>query len=248
MLSDNLTLLKLLVVAGKGSRREIARLIIEKRVAVNGQIVTDFKFNIDIRKDEVTIDGQRIKLEIYRKIVIMMNKPVDIVSTTSDELGRKTIIDILPLKYQGQGLYPAGRLDKDTTGLIILTNDGDITYQITHPKFEFEKEYLVYTTGELNNEEINSLEEGITLDDGITSPAIVKKIKRSPYNYSIILHEGRKRQVRRMFEKLGHPVLALQRARIGNLNLDNLAEGKVRELTEAEIKKLLSNVSGNLKE
>jgi 23S rRNA pseudouridine2605 synthase len=243
MLSDNLTLLKLLVAAGKGSRREIARLIKEGRVAANGQIVEDFKFGIDIQKDEVTIDGHKVKLELYGKIVIMMNKPVDIISTTSDEHGRKTIIDILPPKYQGQGLYPAGRLDKDTTGLIILTNDGDITYQITHPKFEFEKEYLAYTNDELNNEEINLLEKGIALDDGVTSPAIIKKIKQSPYNYSITIHQGRKRQVRRMFEELGHPVLALKRVRIGNLNLDKLAEGQVRELTGTEIKILLATAS-----
>jgi 23S rRNA pseudouridine2605 synthase len=170
----------------------------------------------------------------------MLNKPAGILSTTSDERGRKTVIDILPAVYRDKGLYPAGRLDLDSTGLLILTNDGDLAYKLTHPRFEHEKEYYVYINGELTAAEKERLGKGIMLDDGMTYPAKVTRIKSSPpYNYSITIHEGRNRQVRRMFSELGHVIYALKRVRIGSLTLRNLEEGKSRELSVDDIKKLL---------
>jgi 23S rRNA pseudouridine2605 synthase len=173
---------------------------------------------------------------------LMLNKPADVLSTTKDDMGRKTVISLLPQKYRNVMLYPIGRLDKDTTGLLLITNDGDLTYQLTHPKFEHEKEYLIFTRAKLSSVESLHIEKGIELEDGITSPAIIKEFSAyRPYNYSLTIHEGRNRQVRRMFAKLGINIIALKRIRIGELSLSNLKEGAVRELSTPEINKLLQN-------
>jgi 23S rRNA pseudouridine2605 synthase len=239
MLSENKTLLRLLIDSGFGSRREVAALILQGRISVNGTTVDNLKFPVS-GKDLVALDGKPARLESRQSVVLLMNKPEGVLSTTSDERGRKTVVDLLPDKYRRLGLYPAGRLDKDTTGLLLLTNDGELTYKITHPKFEFEKEYLVSIKDELTPEERQRLEQGIRIEEGITSPAVVKKIAGTTlYNYSITLHEGKKRQVRRMFEALGHPVSSLKRARVGSLTLGNLKEGEVRELTSSEINKIV---------
>jgi 23S rRNA pseudouridine2605 synthase len=133
-----------------------------------------------------------------------------------------------------------GRLDIDTTGLLILTNDGDLTYRLTHPKFEYEKEYLVAIKGRLNGEEKQQFQRGMLLEDGMTHPAKIREISLPPYNYSVIIHEGRKRQVRRMFERLRFTVDALKRIRIGRLSLGDLKEGEVRHLSAKEITALLN--------
>ena len=235
-------LLKLLVNAGLGSRRNVAGLLKQKRVCVNGNIVDNFNFPVNLRADTIAIDGKPFPITPAPRIVLMLNKPAGILSTTSDERGRTTIISILPEKYQEMNLYPAGRLDKNSTGLLLLTNDGELTYKLTHPKFEHEKEYLVFIKDKLTTQEKVILEKGIQLDDGLTHPAVIKELKNyQPFNYSIIIHEGRKRQVRRMFEKTGHHIIALKRIRIGKLNLGRLEEGKVRELTTNEIEQLLLN-------
>ena len=137
-------------------------------------------------------------------------------------------------------LYPVGRLDKDTRGLILLTNDGELTYRLTHPKFEHEKEYLVTINSRLTTNAKESLKKGIQLDDGITYPAKIKELGISPlFQYSIIIHEGRKRQLYRMFARLGHSVLSLKRIRVGGLPLGNLKEGEVRELRTTDLKQLV---------
>jgi 23S rRNA pseudouridine2605 synthase len=234
------TLLKTLMASGAGSRRKLADLIRQGKVRVNDIPVEDFKHPVNPEKDAVTIDGKRINLIPHKTLTVMLNKPAGILSTTSDERGRKTVIDILPAVYRDKGLYPAGRLDLDSTGLLILTNDGDLAYKLTHPRFEHEKEYYVYINGELTAAEKERLGKGIMLDDGMTYPAKVTRIKSSPpYNYSITIHEGRNRQVRRMFSELGHVIYALKRVRIGSLTLRNLEEGKSRELSVDDIKKLL---------
>jgi 23S rRNA pseudouridine2605 synthase len=234
-------LLKLLVTAGVGSRRKVTALIKQNKIAVNGSIIDSFTFPVNMQKDTITVNDKPLKLIQTHTIVLMMNKPAGILSTTRDERGRTTIIDILPPVYRDMNVYPAGRLDKNSTGLIVLTNDGELTYMLTHPKFEHEKEYLVSLMGILSRDEKTSLEKGIQLEDGFTYPAIVKEVKTyQPYNYSITIHEGRKHQVRRMFEKTGHRVLALKRTRIGQLELGRLEEGKVRELTTGERALLLS--------
>jgi 23S rRNA pseudouridine2605 synthase len=171
----------------------------------------------------------------------MVNKPAGIITTTSDERGRQTVLDILPEKYRRQRLYPVGRLDKDSTGLLLFTNDGELTYRLTHPRFEHEKEYLLQIDGVLKPDEKRKLEKGLSLEDGMTYPVVIKEIKSPPpFNYSITTHEGRKREVRRMLASLGYRVLALKRIRMGSLNLGNLREGAARELTSTEVRALMT--------
>ena len=232
-------LLKALAEAGLGSRRWLADTIKQGRVKVNGEIAEDFRQPVDVETDHVTLNGQPVDLKPSQLVYLVLNKPRGIMSTTSDERGRRTVIDILPEKYRHLRLYPVGRLDRDSTGLVLLTNDGELTNRLTHPKFEHEKEYLVSTTDKLKPEEKRKLEQGIELEDGITYPATIKEVDLPPFNYSITIHEGKKRQVRRMFESQGHPVLALKRIRMGGLNLDKLKEGEIRVLSPREIKAML---------
>jgi len=241
-------ILKALTEAGIGPRRRMAGLIKQGGVEVNGQVIESFNQPVDIAKDRVRVNGQPVSLKAPETVCLMLNKPEGIVTTASDEKGRRTVLDVLPEKYRGLRLFPVGRLDKDTTGLILLTNDGDLTYRLTHPRFEFEKEYLVQIKGGLKAEEIRRLEQGIRLEDGLTRPARVKQLTSlPPFNYSLTIHEGKKRQVRRMFERLGHPVLALKRVRLGGLHLGDLKEGEVRRLTTREIGTLV-NQKSNLKD
>jgi 23S rRNA pseudouridine2605 synthase len=235
------SLIKVLTEAGAGSRRRMADAIKQGRVEVNGDIAESFNQPVDINRHSITVDGRAIDVKPPETVCLMLNKPAGVVSTASDEKGRHTVLDILPARYRRLRLYPVGRLDIDTTGLLLLTNDGDLTYRLTHPSFEIEKEYLVQIRGHINRDEMKRLQGGIKLEDGPTRPARVHpETLVEPYNYSIIIHEGRKRQVRRMFERLGHPVLALQRVRIGSLRLGDLREGMVRRVTKREMKELLA--------
>ncbi len=233
-------LLKALTEAGIGSRRRMTAAIKRGAVQVNGEIAESFNYTVNVMKDRVSLDGQLLNLKPDEIICLALNKPEDVFSTARDEKRRRTVLDVLPPKYRKLRLYPAGRLDSDTTGLLILTNDGDLTYRLTHPRFEHEKEYLVYIKGSLKQSEIEQLERGVPLEDGMTHPAKVRPdVSSPPFNYSITIHEGRKRQVRRMFEKIKHPVLSLKRVRIGRLTLGDLKEGEVRRLNNREIKALL---------
>ena len=232
-------LLKLLARAGIGSRRRLADAIKQGRVAINDRVAEDFRHPVNTETDRVSIDGQPVCFNSEPSVYLMLNKSGGAISTLSDERGRRTVLGILPEKYRHLRLYPVGRLDKDSTGLLLLTNDGELTYRLTHPRFEHEKEYLVYIDGQLQPGEKRKLEQGIKLDDGITHPAIVREAKSSPpFNYSLTIHEGRKRQVHRMLAVLGHRVLALKRIRVGNLSLGDLPEGATRELTAQEINSL----------
>jgi 23S rRNA pseudouridine2605 synthase len=235
------SLIKVLTEAGIGSRRRMAEAIKQGKVKVNDTIAESFNHPIDPQKDRVLFDGHTINLKTDKIICLMLNKPGGIVSTASDEKGRRAVLDILPEKYRRHRLYPVGRLDIDTTGLLLITNDGDLTYRLTHPRFEYEKEYLVSIKGSLTHEEKQQMQRGILLEDGMTYPAGVKEISLPPFNYSVTIHEGRKRQVRRMFERLRHTVLALKRVRIGSLELGDLKEGEVRPLTAKEITVLLDS-------
>lgn len=232
------TLLGTLTGAGLGSRRQLADAIKQGRVTLNGQVVTDFRQPV-LEKDVIAIDGRDVSLKAEAKTYIMLNKPVGILSASIDERGGRTALDILPPQYRRLRLYPAGRLDKDSSGLLLLTNDGGLTYRLTHPRFEREKEYLIYIKRELTADEIARLENSLELDDGPTAPAGVRQVSEAPYNYSVTIHEGRKRQVRRMLAALGCPVLALKRVRLGKLRLGSLKEGEARPLTAAEAGKAL---------
>jgi len=237
----SIRLLKLLAETGFGSRRKLAGIIAQGRVEVNGVVVEDFKHPVHPLVDQITVDGKEITVSQHQPLYLMLNKPAGMITTTNDEKGRQNVLDVVPDKYKTSRLYPVGRLDRDSTGLLLLTNDGDLTYRLTHPKFEHEKEYLVEINGTLNANERQILEKGIDLPDGKTAPAEIKVIRKTPpFNYSITIHEGRNHQVRRMFAQLGYEVKALKRIRVGNLYLRKLKEGNVRELTDEEITGLIS--------
>lgn len=214
------------------SRRKAEDLITEGRVLVNGKLVTKLGTTINPKTDKISVDGNPLKIT-KQKIYIMLNKPSGYICTRSDTHGRKTIFDLVPNKK----LFPVGRLDKNTEGLILLTNDGDFAYKITHPKFEHKKEYLVLTKNNLTPADKAKLEKGLTIDGKKTSPATVRNIKKSNDKYSctIIIHEGRKRQIRRMFELIKNPVIYLKRIRIEKLQLGTLKKGSYRNLTKSEI-------------
>ena len=234
------TLLKLLTESGLGSRRKMADAIIHSKVKVNGITAENLRQVIDTTRDKVEIDGKPIAMQKQRTVYLMMNKPRGFLSTTSDEEGRRTVMSILPLKYRQLRLYPVGRLDKETTGLLVLTNDGNFTHEMTHPSFEHEKEYLVQIKDTITLDEKRKLERGIELEDGSTSQSVIKQVTNlAPFNYSIAIHEGRKRQVRRMFSAIGHTVISLKRVRTGNLSLGSLREGEMRELSSFEVRNLL---------
>ena len=207
-------------------------------VTINGRVAESYNEPVDPTEDTVSIDGRTVSTRPEPNLYLMLNKPGGIVSTTRGERGEKTVIDILPQEYRQVRVYPVGRLDKDSTGLVLLTNDGNLAYKLTHPRFEQEKEYLVRTDGILTPEEMTKLEKGIDLEDGKTSPAKVETSKQVPFNYSVTIHEGRKRQIRRMFATLGYRVLELRRVRFANLRLGTLPQGKVRNLTASELESL----------
>ncbi len=211
------------------------------KVIVNGMIAENFRQPINIEADRILFAGHPVNLKAEQTVYLMLNKPEGLLCTTSDERGRRTVLDILPEKYRHLRLYPVGRLDLDSTGLLILTNDGALTYQLTHPKFEHEKEYLLQIEGTLKPREKQNLEHGVKLEDGITAPALIKEVRSTPpYNYSLTIHEGKKRQIRRMFAHLGYRVLALKRVRMGNLVLGTLKESQTRQLTAREVESLLN--------
>jgi 23S rRNA pseudouridine2605 synthase len=235
------TLLKVLTEAGLGSRRKMTDAIKNGKVRVNGVVAENFRQPINTEGDRILFEGRPVNLKAEQVVYLMLNKPDGLLCTTSDDRGRHTILDILPEQYRHLRLYPVGRLDMDSTGLLIMTNDGALTYQLTHPKFEHEKEYLVQVEGSLQPRERQNLEQGVKLEDGITAPAVIKEVRATPFNYSLTIHEGKKRQIRRMFAHLGYRVLALKRIRMGNLTLRTLQEGQTRPLTAREIKSLLNN-------
>ena len=236
-------LLKLLTELGIGSRRKMSSAIRQGKVRVNGIIAEDFSYLVEINSDVVSMDGKQLELRTESKVYLMLNKPEGILSTTRDTRNRKTVINILPEKYRNLRIYPVGRLDKNSTGLLLLSNDGQLTYQLTHPKYEHEKEYVVLIGRQLKPEELRKLETGIQLEDGITYPAKVRELNHPfAFCYNIIIHEGRKRQLRRMFDALGYQVFALKRIRIGKLKLGKLEEGRTRELSAYEVKMLLTDI------
>ncbi len=225
---------KIISAAGITSRRAAEQLILDGRVRVNGQVVTELGTKADAAKDHIKVDGKLINPH-QPPTYIMLNKPVGYVTTMSDPEGRPTVQDLL--KGVKIRVYPVGRLDFNTEGLLLLTNDGDFAHLITHPKHEFPKTYRAKVKGVLEDHQIDNLEKGIYLDDGRTAPAKIKKLSKEEANswLEITIHEGKKRQVRRMFDRVGHSVIKLKRVRTGNLVLGDLPEGAFRYLTPDEV-------------
>ena len=222
---------KVLARGGFGSRRTCELLIESGRVTVNGQ-VAELGRRVDVERDKVAVDdivvSTRAGLVYY-----LLNKPSGVVTTARDPHGRPTVIDLLPLEPR---VFPVGRLDADTEGLLVLTNDGDLTYHLTHPSFGVEKEYLAQVEGRPSPAALRRLREGVELDDGITAPARAALVP--PQTIKLSIHEGRNRQVRRMCAAIGHPVVRLVRTRVGPIAERRLKPGEWRPLTQAEVRAL----------
>ncbi len=234
----HMRLQKYLAHAGVASRRASEELIRQGRVVVNGKVVTDMGIMV-VETDSIAVDGMSVTNEpIEDKIYIVLNKPVGYVSSARDQFGRPTVIDLV--KETNTRLYPVGRLDYDTSGLIILTNDGDFTYRLTHPKHEVDKVYEALVSGIPSKSEIERFERGLKIENYITSPARLSILSVKGHNALILvtIHEGKNRQVRKMCEAIGHKVLALKRISIGPIALEDLPEGKWRRLTPEEVKSL----------
>ncbi len=220
---------------GAASRRKSEELITAGRVTVNGQIVTELGIKVS-ENDVVTLDGKPLMPEA-RKVYIALNKPVGYVSTVKDEHGRKTLLDLVDVPER---IYPIGRLDYDTSGLILLTNDGDIYNKVIHPREEKNKVYIALIQGILSDKEIEAFESGLEIEGYITAPAEIKtrRILGRNAEVAITIHEGRNRQVRKMCKKIGHPVITLKRVSVGSIEIGSLEEGKWRYLTEKEVGQL----------
>jgi 23S rRNA pseudouridine2605 synthase len=226
-------LAKYLAHAGVASRRSAEAMIAEGRVSVAGQTVTDPALDVD-EGNAVSVDGRALA-GVEPRVVFMLNKPLGVVSTARDTHGRPTVTELVP--EVSARLYPVGRLDAQTSGLILLTNDGELANRLTHPRFEVPKTYRARLAGGAPSERaLRALREGVSLEDGTTAPAEVRQLSRD--RIELTIREGRNRQVRRMCEHVGHPVLALERTRFGPLTLGRLAPGGHRQLTSVELERL----------
>lgn len=233
---EEMRLQKFLAHAGVASRRMAENYIKQGRVSVNNKIITDMGVVVT-NADKVAVDGKLVECE-EEKIYIMLHKPTGYVSSARDQFGRQTVIDLV--SDINSRLYPVGRLDYDTSGLILLTNDGDFTYKLTHPKHEIKKVYEALITGVPQKHEMKMFEKGLEIEDYTTSTAIIyiKNVIGNNALVHITIHEGKNRQVRKMCEAIGHNVLTLKRISIGPIALGDLPEGKWRKLTASELKSL----------
>lgn len=227
---------KYMADCGVASRRKSEEIILEGRVRVNGSEVSTPGYKVEAG-DVVEVDGKAIRPE-EAKVYIALNKPVGYITSAKDQFGRQTVLDLV--SDLDERIYPVGRLDYDTSGLIILTNDGEFTYRMTHPRYEIKKVYMAKVEGVPSEAKLKQFREGLLIEDYKTSRArvkIVKQYKDAAY-LEIEIHEGRNRQVRKMCEKIGHPVKSLKRISVGSVRLGKLEEGKWRYLTESELEKL----------
>ncbi len=230
---------KYIAMSGIASRRAAEVMIEEGRVKVNGKKVTEQGTKVETGRDTVTVDNKPVEIK-DKKYYIMLNKPAGYVSTAKDQFDRPTVVDIVKEEV-GTRIFPVGRLDYETEGLLLMTNDGDFTYKITHPKFQKDKTYIAVINGGIAIPDLNRLRKGVRVEDYTTSPAQVEIMDAAGGKTAIkiTIHEGRNRQVRKMFDALGYTVIALKRIKIGELELGNLPVGRWRHLTSHEINCLL---------
>ena len=229
-------------IANQGicSRRKAEEYITSGRIKVNGNVIMELGTKIDPSKDVVEVDGKKISNISGKKVYILLNKPIGYVTTTRDQFNRNTVLDLVNVKEK---VLPVGRLDMYTSGAIILSNDGDFIYKITHPKYEVEKTYNVTLKGQVTDEEIEQLRNGVQIENYVTGKAKVKILRidkeKDLSRVEIIIHEGKNREVRKMCEAIGRKVLALHRTKIGNISVKDLRLGTWRYLKPNEIKSLL---------
>ena len=235
---EKMRLQKYLASCGIASRRKCEELISSGKITVNGEVVTELGTKINPEKDEVKYNGKIVKLE-EGKIYILLNKPIGYVTTAKEQFGRDMVLDLVKINKR---IVPVGRLDMYTSGALILTNDGDFVNKLTHPSHEIDKTYNVTLKGIVTKEDIESLQNGVEIDDGyVTKPARAKILKideeKKISRVQITIHEGKNRQVRKMCEAIGKRVLALHRSKIGNLDVKDLKLGEWRYLSKREIEK-----------
>jgi len=232
---------KILSQWGIASRRQAEQMILDGRVRVNGDRAT-LGQKVDPECDRIEVDGQPLQVEARPEpLYLLLNKPVGIVTTCRDSHQRRTVLDLVPKPWRShQGLHPVGRLDADSTGALLLTNDGDLTFALTHPSHEVSKTYRVWVTGHPPDEVLRQWQRGVLLDDRKTLPAVVKRLRTTAEEtqLEIVLREGRNRQIRRVAELLGYPVTRLHRIAIGEISIGNLPKGKVRSLHPSEVRYL----------
>ena len=231
---------KYLANSGIASRRKAEEYILQGKVKVNGKVVTELGTKIIPEKDIIEFEGKKVNNDI-KKVYVLLNKPIDYVTTVKDQFDRKTVIDIV--KNAGKNLIPVGRLDMYTSGALILTNDGDFIFHVTHPKHEVEKTYTVTIRGKVTKEDVENLKQGVIIDEEYkTKPAKVRIMKideeKNISRLEIIIHEGKNRQVRKMCEAIGKKVIALHRSKIGNIGVKDLKIGEWRYLTKKEVESL----------
>lgn len=226
---------KFLSNRGVSSRRNIKIFLKENTVTINNNRIRESGFRFNPDTDSVLINGK--KLQTSSLVYFALNKPIGIISTSSDEYGRKNVVSLIQTPFR---IYPVGRLDKDTSGLILLTNDGELTHKATHPKFHVPKVYRLTIHGKISNEQIKSFKNGVLLRDGITNNAEIRVITENKETslLEVILHEGRYRQIRRMCEALGINLKALMRIKFGPIDLGKLSSGEFRELSQKDVKAL----------
>jgi 23S rRNA pseudouridine2605 synthase len=232
-----------LSMCGIASRRKADELVLQGKVEVNGRPLTHLGAKIDPARDKVFVEGKQVT-RVHDFVYLVMNKPKDTITTLSDEKGRTTVMSLVKTK---QRVYPIGRLDRNTTGVLLLTNDGDFANAMMHPKYEIPKSYHVTLTEPLKPEDADRLRKGIRLEDGTTAPAelyILPGGKRK--EIGITIHEGKNRQVRRMFEALGYEVKKLDRVAYGPITKEGLSRGQTRPLTHSEVRKLKEMAGHNL--
>ena len=238
-MEEDIRLQKYLANQGICSRRKAEEYILQGQVKVNGEVVCELGTIINPNKDEVIFKGNKVG-NVDKKVYILLNKPIGYVTTTRDQFGRDTVLDLVHVKEK---ILPVGRLDMYTSGALILTNDGEFIYKVTHPKYEIEKTYNVTVKGIVTKEEIKQLEDGVKIEDYTSGKAKVKILKIDKENdisrIEITIHEGKNREVRKMCNGIGRKVLALHRSKIENIDVKSLKLGEWRYLTNKEISSLL---------
>ncbi len=238
MTSEEIRLQKALSIAGISSRRKAEELMLQGRVKVNGKVVRELGSRVNPLTDSVMVDGRPVQLDPDR-IYLAFHKPKNIISTMSDEYGRACLADY----FQGfDRVFNVGRLDSDTSGLILMTNDGEMANQLSHPSFGVEKLYVAKVQGRIQKAELQRLRDGVELEDGLQKADRVSLVDQNSQEslVEIVLHSGKNRIVRRMFDAVGHPVIELTRRSFGPLRLGNLKPGQYRELSKLEISALMS--------
>ena len=237
MEDNKVRLQKFLANSGVASRRKCEELILEGKISVNGKVIKELGTKIDPAVDKVTYCGKLIH-NTEKLVYILLNKPIGYVTTASDQFNRDTVLDLVKVKER---VVPVGRLDMHTSGALILTNDGDFVYRVTHPKHEITKTYTVTLKGIIDNQAVDKLRNGVEIDNYVTRPAKVKILKtdeeKGISRLEITIHEGKNRQVRKMCEAVGSKVIALHRSKIGDIGVKDLKLGNWRYLNKSEIKR-----------